>query len=137
MRNVTVRLALTLTIAGFTAALMRVIAASIAGLKTANRALEKMYSEETAALQRLDASSEALLDVQVDPQVCDERCTQAHIRRMPGKQWRSVRDYEVERLAPFGIRITTGAARRTAVTGNVTRSVGNNEQRARHGREPV
>ncbi|TKC82998.1 HAMP domain-containing protein [Trinickia terrae] len=65
-RNATVRMALTLTIAGFTGALMLVIAASIAGLQTANRALEKMYSEETAALQHLTASSEALLQVRVD-----------------------------------------------------------------------
>ncbi|HKT98901.1 MAG TPA: methyl-accepting chemotaxis protein [Paraburkholderia sp.] len=65
-RNATVRMALTLTIAGLTTSLMLVIAASIAGLQSANRALEKMYSEETTALQHLSASSEGLLQVRVD-----------------------------------------------------------------------
>ncbi|MGF6754384.1 methyl-accepting chemotaxis protein [Paraburkholderia sp. GAS42] len=65
-RNTTIRAALTITIAGYTAALMLVIATSIAGLKTANTALDKMYSEETAALRHLTASSEALLQVRVD-----------------------------------------------------------------------
>ena len=65
-RNATIRVALTITIVGYTATLMLVIAASIAGLKTANTALDKMYSEETAALRHLTASSEALLQVRVD-----------------------------------------------------------------------
>ena len=65
-RNATVRVALTMTIAGFTAALMLVIAASIAGLQSANHALERMYTEETAALRHLAASSEALQQVRVD-----------------------------------------------------------------------
>nr|WP_274389529.1 methyl-accepting chemotaxis protein [Paraburkholderia tagetis] len=66
LRNATVRMALTLTIAGLTTSLMLVIVASIAGLQAANRALEKMYSEETAVLQQLTASDEALLQVRVD-----------------------------------------------------------------------
>ncbi|RDJ97572.1 methyl-accepting chemotaxis protein [Paraburkholderia lacunae] len=65
-RNTTIRTALTITIAGYTAALMLVIATSIAGLKTANTALDRIYSEETAALRHLNASSEALLQVRVD-----------------------------------------------------------------------
>ena len=65
-RNTTIRTALTITIAGYTAALMLVIAMSIAGLETANTALDRMYSEETAALRHLSASSEALLQVRVD-----------------------------------------------------------------------
>ncbi|WP_242540527.1 Tar ligand binding domain-containing protein [Trinickia mobilis] len=55
-----------MTIAGFTAALMLVIAASIAGLQSANHALERMYAEETAALRYLTSSSEALQQVRVD-----------------------------------------------------------------------
>lgn len=65
-RNTTIRTALTITIAGYTAALMLVIATSIASLKTANTALDRMHSEETAALRHLNASSEALLQVRVD-----------------------------------------------------------------------
>ncbi|CAE6890055.1 methyl-accepting chemotaxis protein [Paraburkholderia domus] len=64
--NTSIRTALTITIAGYTAALMLVIATSIAGLETANTALDRMYSEETAALRHLGASSEALLQVRVD-----------------------------------------------------------------------
>ncbi|WP_211634896.1 Tar ligand binding domain-containing protein, partial [Paraburkholderia nemoris] len=64
--NTSIRTALTITIAGYTAALMLVIATSIAGLETANTALYRMYSEETAALRHLGASSEALLQVRVD-----------------------------------------------------------------------
>jgi methyl-accepting chemotaxis protein-1 (serine sensor receptor) len=65
-RNTTIGTALTVTIAGYTAALVFVIATSTAGLKTANTALDRMYSEETAALRHLNASSEALLQVRVD-----------------------------------------------------------------------
>ncbi|MDN7184086.1 methyl-accepting chemotaxis protein [Caballeronia sp. SEWSISQ10-4 2] len=65
-RNTTIRVALTITIVGFTAALVLVIATSIAGLERANASLEKMYSEETAALRHLTASSETLLLVRVD-----------------------------------------------------------------------
>jgi methyl-accepting chemotaxis protein I, serine sensor receptor len=65
-RNTTIRVALTITIVAYTAALMLVIATSITGLKTANTALDKMYSEETAALRHLTASSEALLQARVD-----------------------------------------------------------------------
>lgn len=65
-RNTTIRTALTITIAAYTAALMLVIATSIGGLETANTALDRMYSEETAALRHLTASSEALLQVRVD-----------------------------------------------------------------------
>ncbi|MDH6153272.1 methyl-accepting chemotaxis protein-1 (serine sensor receptor) [Paraburkholderia sp. WSM4179] len=65
-RNATIRTALTVTIAGYTAALVFVIATSVAGLKTANAALEKMYTEETIALRHLAASGEAILQVRVD-----------------------------------------------------------------------
>ncbi|WP_233804639.1 methyl-accepting chemotaxis protein [Paraburkholderia sp. HP33-1] len=64
--NTTIRTALTVTIAGYTAALILVIAISVAGLKTTNAALEKMYSEETVALRHIAASGEALLTVRVD-----------------------------------------------------------------------
>ncbi|USU14620.1 methyl-accepting chemotaxis protein [Paraburkholderia fungorum] len=65
-RNITIRVALTITIAGYTAALMLVIVTSIAGLKAANTALDRMYREETASLRHLSASSDALLQVRVD-----------------------------------------------------------------------
>jgi len=65
-RNATVRAVLTMTIAIFTAALMLVIAASIAGLQSANHALEGMVTEETAALRYVTSSSEALQQVRVD-----------------------------------------------------------------------
>lgn len=65
-RNTTIRTALTVTIACYTAALVFVIATSVAGLKTANAALEKMYTEETVALRHLTASGEAILQVRVD-----------------------------------------------------------------------
>jgi methyl-accepting chemotaxis protein len=65
-RNTTIRTALTVTIAGYTAALVFVIATSVAGLRTANAALEKMYTEETVALRHLAASGEAILQVRVD-----------------------------------------------------------------------
>ncbi|MFM0732629.1 methyl-accepting chemotaxis protein [Paraburkholderia sediminicola] len=65
-RNTTIRVALTITIAGYTAALTLVIVTSIAGLKAANTALDRMYREETASLRHLTASSDALLQVRVD-----------------------------------------------------------------------
>ena len=64
--NTTIRTTLAVTIAGYTAALVFVIATSIAGLKTANTALEKMYTEETVALRHIAASGEAILQVRVD-----------------------------------------------------------------------
>ncbi|NUX55522.1 methyl-accepting chemotaxis protein [Paraburkholderia youngii] len=64
--NTSIRTALTVTIAGYTAALMFVIAISVAGLKTTNEALEKMYTEQTVAMRHLAASGEALLNVRVD-----------------------------------------------------------------------
>ncbi|SIT43829.1 Methyl-accepting chemotaxis aspartate transducer [Paraburkholderia ribeironis] len=64
--NTTIRTALTVTIVGYTAALMFVIVISVAGLKTSNAALEKMYSEETVAIRHIAASGEALLNVRVD-----------------------------------------------------------------------
>ncbi|MBB5496658.1 methyl-accepting chemotaxis protein [Paraburkholderia sp. MM5384-R2] len=64
--NTTIRTALSVTIAGYTAALMFVIAMSVAGLKTTNAALEKMYTEETVAMRHIAASGEALLNVRVD-----------------------------------------------------------------------
>ena len=65
-RNITIRTALTITIASYTAALVLVIATSIAGLKAANAALGRMYQEQTASLRHLSASSDELLQVRVD-----------------------------------------------------------------------
>lgn len=66
VRIANVRAALTVTIAGYTGALLLVIAASVAGLKSSNLALEKMYSGETAALTHLAESSANLLQARVD-----------------------------------------------------------------------
>ncbi|MEZ2311520.1 Tar ligand binding domain-containing protein [Paraburkholderia sp. RCC_158] len=65
-RNITVRTGLTFTITGCTAALMFVILTSVADLKAANAALEKMCTEEAVALRHLAASGEAILQVRVD-----------------------------------------------------------------------
>ncbi len=61
-----IRAALTATVVGYTGALILVIAASVVGLKSANTALETMYSGETAALTHLAASTENLLQARVD-----------------------------------------------------------------------
>lgn len=66
VRITNVRGALNATLAGYSAALVVVIAASVAGLKSANVALEKMYSGETAALIALADSSENLMQARVD-----------------------------------------------------------------------
>lgn len=66
MGNITIRTALASTIAGYTGALVLVIAASVTVLNESNTALEKIYSEETAALTHLGNSNEALLQARVD-----------------------------------------------------------------------
>lgn len=66
MRISNVRAALTATVVGYTGALVIVIAASVVGLGSANRALEKMYSGETAALTHLAESTANLLQARVD-----------------------------------------------------------------------
>ena len=66
VRITNVRGALNATLVGYTAALGVVIAASVAGLKSSNVALEKMYSGETAALIALADSSENLMQARVD-----------------------------------------------------------------------
>lgn len=66
LRMSNIRAALTATVVGYTGALVLVIAASIAGLKSANHALERMYSAQTAALIALADSSENLLQARVD-----------------------------------------------------------------------
>jgi len=66
IRIANVRAALTATVAGYTGALGVVIAASVVGLSSANLALEKMYSGETAALTHLAESTASLLQARVD-----------------------------------------------------------------------
>jgi methyl-accepting chemotaxis protein len=61
-----IRAALTSTVCGYTGVLLLVIAASVTGLKSANTALDTMYSGETAALTHLAASTENLLQARVD-----------------------------------------------------------------------
>lgn len=60
-----IRAALTATIVGYTGALVLVIAASVAGLQSANVALERMYSGETAALTALADSADNILQARV------------------------------------------------------------------------
>ncbi|MGP8437879.1 methyl-accepting chemotaxis protein [Paraburkholderia fungorum] len=96
-RNTTIRVALTITIAGYTAALMLVIVTSIVGLKAANTALDRMYREETAALRHLTASSDALLQVRVDlgafeTLVAQGKPTDAVLARMHAEQTGSDRE---------------------------------------------
>ncbi len=66
MTNISIRTALASTIAGYTGALVLVIAASVTVLNESNNALEKIYSDETAALTHLGNSNEALLQARVD-----------------------------------------------------------------------
>ncbi|HVW48985.1 MAG TPA: methyl-accepting chemotaxis protein [Trinickia sp.] len=66
LRIANIRVALTATVLGYTSVLVLVIAASVAGLKSANVALEKMYSGETAALTALADSTDNLLQARVD-----------------------------------------------------------------------
>lgn len=61
-----IRAALTLTILGYTGALVFVIAASIAVLQSANVAFEKMYHGETAALTALADSTDNLSQARID-----------------------------------------------------------------------
>ncbi|MBU6488798.1 MAG: Tar ligand binding domain-containing protein, partial [Burkholderiales bacterium] len=61
-----IRAALTVTVVGYTGVLVLVIAASVAGLRSANAALEKMHSGETAALTALADSTDNLLQARVD-----------------------------------------------------------------------
>ena len=66
MRTTNVRTVLMATVVGYTGALVLVIAASVGGLQSANAALEKMYSGETAALTLLADSTNNLLQARVD-----------------------------------------------------------------------
>ncbi|HKT65844.1 methyl-accepting chemotaxis protein [Burkholderia sp. 22313] len=96
-RDTTIRTALTITICGYTAALMIVIATSISGLNAANTALDKMYREETASLRHLSASSDALLQVRVDlgayeTLVAQGKSTDAVLARVHAEQTSSDRE---------------------------------------------
>ena len=66
IRTTNVRAVLTATVIGYTGALVLVIAASVGALRSANGALEKMYSGETAALTMLADSTDNLLQARVD-----------------------------------------------------------------------
>lgn len=66
LRITNIRAALTATVVGYTGALVLVIVASVAGLKSANVALERMYSGETAALTALADSTDNLLQARVE-----------------------------------------------------------------------
>src|SRR5580698_6474866 len=64
-KNFTIRRGLTVTIAGYTVALLIVLLAAVAGLRQSNQALEQMYSTDTVALTHLKTSSERLLQVRL------------------------------------------------------------------------
>ncbi len=64
-KRFTIRGGLTLTIAGYTLALMAAMAAGMLGLKQSNDALQQMYATDTAALTHLKTSSERMLQVRL------------------------------------------------------------------------
>ncbi|CAB3656373.1 Methyl-accepting chemotaxis protein I [Trinickia soli] len=65
LKRFTIRGGLTLTIAGYTLALMAAMAAGMLGLKKSNDALQQMYATDTAALTHLKTSSERMLQVRL------------------------------------------------------------------------
>jgi methyl-accepting chemotaxis protein I, serine sensor receptor len=64
-KRFTIRAGLTLTIAGYTLALMAAMAAGMLGLQKSNNALQQMYATDTAALTHLKTSSERMLQVRL------------------------------------------------------------------------
>ena len=64
-KRFTIRGGLTLTIAGYTLALMAAMAAGMLGLRQSNNALQQMYATDTAALTHLKTSSERMLQVRL------------------------------------------------------------------------
>jgi methyl-accepting chemotaxis protein len=64
-KRFTIRGGLTLTIAGYTLALMAAMAAGMLGLQKSNNALRQMYATDTAALTHLKTSSERMLQVRL------------------------------------------------------------------------
>ncbi|MEX3955320.1 methyl-accepting chemotaxis protein [Trinickia sp. EG282A] len=110
MGNISIRSALASTIAGYTGALVLVIAASVTVLNESNSALEKIYSDETAALTHLGDSNEALLQARVDlgayeTLVAQGKPTDAVLARIHGLIAGSDREY-----AAYGSRPISGDA---------------------------
>ncbi|TKC87331.1 HAMP domain-containing protein [Trinickia terrae] len=64
-KRFTIRGGLTLTIAGYTLALIAAMFVGMLGLRQSNDALEQMYATDTAALTHLKTSSERLLQVRL------------------------------------------------------------------------
>ncbi|QCP49735.1 HAMP domain-containing protein [Trinickia violacea] len=64
-KRFTIRGGLTLTIAGYTLALIATMAVGMLGLQQSNGALEQMYATDTAALTHLKTSSERMLQVRL------------------------------------------------------------------------
>jgi methyl-accepting chemotaxis protein len=64
-KRFTIRGGLTLTIAGYTLALVAAMAAGMLGLQKSNDALKQMYATDTAALTHLKTSSERMLQVRL------------------------------------------------------------------------
>ncbi|TKC88763.1 HAMP domain-containing protein [Trinickia terrae] len=64
-KRLTIQGGLTLTIAGYTFALIATMFVGMLGLKQSNDALKQMYATDTAAITRLKTSSERMLQVQL------------------------------------------------------------------------
>lgn len=64
-KRFTIRGGLTLTIAGYTLALIAAMGAGMLGLQKSNDALKQMYATDTAALTHLKTSSERMLQVRL------------------------------------------------------------------------
>jgi methyl-accepting chemotaxis protein I, serine sensor receptor len=64
-KNFTIRRGLTITIAGYTLALLVVLLAAAACLRQSNQALEQMVATDTAAITHLKTSSQRLLQVRL------------------------------------------------------------------------
>ena len=114
--NTAIRTALTITIAGYTTALTFVIATSIAGLETANSALDRMGSEETAALRHLNPPAAVQLATpNGSPRnsVCG-RCKEVRDERSTGSPVHLCRFVRVQ---PFGRSRGMRCAQRSAGVG--------------------
>ncbi|PTB19177.1 methyl-accepting chemotaxis protein [Trinickia symbiotica] len=65
LNRLTIRGGLTLTIAGYTLALVATMAVAMLGLNQSNNALKQMFATDTAALTHLKTSSERMLQVRL------------------------------------------------------------------------
>ncbi|MEJ8798802.1 methyl-accepting chemotaxis protein [Trinickia caryophylli] len=114
LNRLTIRGGLTLTIAGYTLALMATMAIAMLGLGRSNDALRQMYETDTAALTHLKLSSERMLQVRLAlssyetlfamGEASDDMLPKAHgVLKESDKAWaeylRKPRDDEESKLA--------------------------------------